>query len=526
MRLGRLLTLKKPGQRAPQPDSGAAAAGGGALVSVDRWRLLERLLILGTEGGTCHVSDPNLSLDQCPNLVALAKEDGPRVVEAIQILSGTGRAPKSGPVMFALAAAASLGDTAARQAAFAAVPTVCRTGAQLFEFVEQASAMRGWGRAMRRAVGGWYQIQDLPDLTSQAIRRQDKSGWTHRDLLRLAHPKPESEGQRVLFRWMVDHKEPADLSANPVLEAYLALLKAETPAEAAALIQSSRLPKECVPARFLTERLVWEALMQDMPLASLLRNLGNMTRSGLLAPGTEAARLAAAGICDPDRLKRAKIHPLGLLIARAEYAGGRGAALPSAWTPVPEIVDALDEGFWAATSLLEPAGRRHMVCLDVSGSMQSSFVANAPLSAAEASLALAEALCRTEPESAVYVFNDRLTRLDRGEEPDFESLLAKTRAMPFGATDCAQPMIHAAKHRIPVDVFVVLTDREVWHGDIHPAQALADYRQRMGLPAKLVVAGMCASKVGIADPSDPAMLDVVGFDASVPLALREFASCL
>jgi 60 kDa SS-A/Ro ribonucleoprotein len=45
----------------------------------------------------------------------------------------------------------------------------------------------------------------------------------------------------------------------------------------------------------------------------------------------------------------------------------------------------------------------------------------------------------------------------------------------------------------------------------------------MGIAARLVVVGMVANEFSIADPKDPGMLDVVGFDTAVPEILRQFA---
>ena len=44
-----------------------------------------------------------------------------------------------------------------------------------------------------------------------------------------------------------------------------------------------------------------------------------------------------------------------------------------------------------------------------------------------------------------------------------------------------------------------------------------------GRRAKLIVVGMTATKFTIADPSDPGMLDVVGFDAAAPRVMADFA---
>lgn len=83
-------------------------------------------------------------------------------------------------------------------------------------------------------------------------------------------------------------------------------------------------------------------------------------------------------------------------------------------------------------------------------------------------------------------------------------------------------MVAALKHRWAVDAFVVYTDSETWAGDIHPAQALRQYRERMGIAANLVVVAMNSNGFSIADPDDAGMLDVVGFDTATPQVISDF----
>ena len=94
--------------------------------------------------------------------------------------------------------------------------------------------------------------------------------------------------------------------------------------------------------------------------------------------------------------------------------------------------------------------------------------------------------------------------------------------LPFGGTDCALPMVEALKHRWAVDAFVVFTDSEAWAGNIHPTQALREYRERMGIGAKLVVVAMASNGFSIADPDDKGMMDVVGFDTATPMMITDF----
>jgi 60 kDa SS-A/Ro ribonucleoprotein len=91
-----------------------------------------------------------------------------------------------------------------------------------------------------------------------------------------------------------------------------------------------------------------------------------------------------------------------------------------------------------------------------------------------------------------------------------------------GGTDCSVPMLHALQRGLEVDAFHVYTDNETWAGHMHPHQALKQYRDRTGIPAKLAVVAFSATDFTIADPSDPGMLDVVGFDTAAPAVIADF----
>ena len=69
---------------------------------------------------------------------------------------------------------------------------------------------------------------------------------------------------------------------------------------------------------------------------------------------------------------------------------------------------------------------------------------------------------------------------------------------------------------------ITYTDNETWAGNVHPAQALRQYRNEFVGDAKAVVVGMTSNGFSIADPNDRGMLDVVGFDTSVPAIIADF----
>ena len=107
---------------------------------------------------------------------------------------------------------------------------------------------------------------------------------------------------------------------------------------------------------------------------------------------------------------------------------------------------------------------------------------------------------------------------------DFGTVMRKMQGHNFGRTDCAQPMVWALKNKVEVETFVVITDNETYAGSIKPSQALKQYRDKMGIDARLAVMAVSGSKFTIADPSDKGMMDFVGFDSNGPRALADFSA--
>jgi 60 kDa SS-A/Ro ribonucleoprotein len=83
-------------------------------------------------------------------------------------------------------------------------------------------------------------------------------------------------------------------------------------------------------------------------------------------------------------------------------------------------------------------------------------------------------------------------------------------------------MLYARALEREVDTFVIYTDSETWAGNIHPVQALRDYRRASGIDARLVVVAMVSNGFSIASPADGGMLDVVGFDTATPQLIADF----
>jgi len=527
-KLTQYFSTKATPQSQPMPGTSQIPnSAGGYTWSVDDWVRLDRFLILGSEGGTYYISEKKLSIDNAEALVRCLVADGPRVIARIVEISEAGRAPKNDPAIFALALAAKLGDEATRKAAYAALPKACRIGTHLMHFAEYAQAFGGWGRGMRKAVASWFNARPADELALQLVKYQARDGWSTRDLLRLAHPRAASPSHDRLFAWVTKGALPEGAAADPALSLLIAkdaIARLTSAREAANVIRTHRLPREAVPTELLTHAEVWEALLADMPMTAMIRNLATMTRVGLLAPGASATKTVVARLGDNTRLAKARIHPVAVLAALLTYKSGRGAKGSSTWSPIAQIVDALDAAFYATFKSVEPSGKRMLLALDVSGSMGCGTIAGIPgLTPRVGSAAMSLVTAATEKEHTLLGFSNELVPLAISPRQRLDDVCATIDRVPMGGTDCSLPMLWATKHKIDVDTFVVYTDSETWAGSVHPTQALRAYRQARGIPAKLVVVGMLSNGFTIADPNDAGMLDVVGFDTATPPVISDFA---
>lgn len=514
-------------------------SAGGFAWPVDDWTRLQRFLVLGTEGGSYYASEKTLTVENAQAVVRCLQVDWKRTVDTIVAISEAGRAPKNDPAIFALAMVAGMAAPEGRTYALSAMPKVCRIGTHLFHFAQAVQGFRGWGRGLRRAVAAWYQ-QEVERLAYQMIKYAQRDGWSHRDLLCLSHPVPPSTAHAALYDWIVRGKTEKSLDGLRFVEGVERLKQAADPTAASILVREYRLPREAIESvntAWLNDRALWAALLEEMPLEAMTRNLGVMTARGLIAPMSDASAYVVSRFSDRAGIHKARLHPIKLLAALLTYQGGSSKG-GLTWTPVQQVVDALDAAFYLAFENVEPTGKRLMLALDVSGSMSTGIVAGvAGLTPRVAAAAMALVTAARESNHVIVAFqsksgqpqswrthhrDDGIVPLHISPRQRLDDVVEATNNLPFGGTDCALPMLYAIEQKLLIDGFIILTDSETWAGAIHPAQALIQYRRQTGLPAKLVVVGMVSNGFSIADPNDAGMMDVVGFDTTTPALIADF----
>ena len=494
--------------------------GGGFTFTLNQWGVLDRFLMIGSENGGYYVSEKETTQQSFDVVKSCIAEDGVRVVTRLVEYSLAGRAPKNDPAVVALALAAVYGDAETVVAAYAALPKVARTGTWLFLFVSILDSLGKWNAAAKRGVAAWYTTKTIDKLAVQMLKYQQRNGWSHRDVLRLAHVKPADEMTSNLFRYSVKGELEQGAGVPQLLVDFETMKRATDKASVLKLIEGSDfLTWEMVPTQFLKDKDVLFALLKNMGLTAMIRKLGALTAHGVIAPLSEGAKLVIAKMADVEQLRRARVHPITLLQAMKQYSAGAGERGSLTWKADQRVISALDEAFYASFGTIDKTDESYMLGVDISGSMTGGGVNGSPnLQPADVAAVMAMAVARNQPNHYMVGFKHDLEELKISPKMRLDAALAAMRAMHWsgGSTDPSKVFEHAQRRGLKVDKFVIITDNEVNCGRSAPAQALKQYRAATCTSAKCVVIATTVSKFTIADPKDAGMLDIAGFDSAAP----------
>lgn len=512
-------TRKTPPVTVPADNRQVKNNDGGFVYEVADRQRLERFLILGTDGGTYYVNEPEITAQNVSFLENLIQRSPELVLDVVLDVSTTGRAYRNGPAIFVLALMLNNAPDSFKSQVVNAVPKVARTATMVYDLANFIDKLGGWGRSKRRAIANWFSVQSPDNLAYQAVKYRQRNGWTLRDLMRLSHPVglDQRVGNFILG------KEPI-FGGPDILAGFHEMQRSGSVSDVIfTLGQYPNLPWETIPTQFLKDAEVWKTLFYKGSLQgqALLRNVVRLSRIDAFGD-LQFAGDYAKKLTDVEMIRKTRLHPVQYLLAGVTYDRGQTDRVSGGrrkdWTTNAKIKGALDDGFYASFSNVEPSGKRIRIGVDVSGSMSWSSSVGADVTAAEGAAAMAMVLARTEDYVEILGFSNTLKDLHIGVNDSMSEVLRKTRDNNFGWTN---PSLLIEKANNQIDAFVVITDNEVNHGN-HPSLSLKNYRQKTGLDSKMIVMGMTATNFSIADPSDPGMLDVCGFDANVPKVVTDF----
>ena len=463
------------------------------------------------------------------------------MVDLIYKVSTENRACKQTPTLYALAICARSNDPTTKSAAYKILGSVCRIPTHLFEFVKyceevSAGTYTGWGRAQRVAIGKWYNEKKPKELAYLVTKYKKRRGWSHRDVVRLAHVKPRDKKINMVLKYVVTNMKSANLEypfdkSEEDVKSFLDDVEAakkctrEDIDKLCGLIEDHELVREHVPTELLASKEIWEQLFRKMPMMAMLRSLGKMSSLGSLTSGSFEEELVVNKLNNKEFLKSTRIHPFSLLVALKQYKTGHGSKGKLSWSVNTTVTTALEGAFYAAFEFVPPTRKRYLLAVNVSGPMCRPVFGSSGIKAFEASLAMVLLTAKTEANVEVITFSQEYTKLDIKKDDTLDSVMKKCEDLQCSVADCSKPMQYAMKKKKEFDVFIVYTDSEIGRSTVHPAEALRQYREYSKIKdARLIVVGMVSNEFTVADPNDPLMMDIVGFDTDAPKAMMNFVN--
>lgn len=504
---------------------------GGTVFRATDATLFERFLILGTFG-TFYANSTKITKDATRQALAYINANPADALDAVANVVENRLAYRRDPSLFALAALTLPGiPLPEKRMAAELIGRHVITGTDILHWAEYRKMLGGkWNRTSRDIVNNYF-LRDRNDLALQAIKYQQRDGWSLRDLLRLGHPITTDEAKREILDFIAhpDTRMEKDYTI-PQLQGWKAIRIDDTPSE---VVRKYRVPREAVPSELLANKDTWDALLDDMPGQALLRNLGKLGSLGLL-DGEHEKKMIAKITSAANR-----VHPMQFLVAWHQYSQGHGERGSNTWTVNEEIQEALERAYRDSFNSLPVVDTvRPLIALDVSGSMTSPAM-GLPMSCIGVELCMVEVLAYQFPHAifAAYSQGNAGERVYRWMEPAPEHLpilnvKGKSRfdladevesySNAFSGTDCAIPLRMAEKDR-SISAVVSITDSETGYGE-SPAAVLKRIHAQGRDDFRHAVIGLAMNDISIADPLDTRQMDIVGASANLPEVLASFLS--
>jgi 60 kDa SS-A/Ro ribonucleoprotein len=502
---------------------------------------VKRFLSLGCTSGTYYISPRDLMKEhlECIDSMLDNTESRNTLLQLIKEYAQSNKCKKQDPLVYLLARCCThrISDNTLlefRKQSYELVDEVCTTASILLMFIDftkkcskKYNNYSGWNNTHKRAITKWYNSRDSFELLYNLTKYKQRNGYSQRDVLRLCHIVPSSDTQ-FIFRYLVKNELSSfsDTVSEKIIDFIkdLESLKTEKDVNVVVyLIHKWHLAREHLPNYWLEDPKIWEAMMHYMPVIAMLRNLNKMTLCGVF--DDEDFFYLDMIIRKITNIQR--IHPIQLLISLNMYASGRGFKGKMRWNPKIQIINALEDKFYGLFEHVEKCNKRVCVALDVSASMFSTFVVGTEcMNAGELSCGLAMILKAAGKENVeIMGFASGFVPIDIDIHKSYSQNLQNIKRHNFDCTDISKPFTWAQENNKVFDAFIVLTDSETNTNIIRPCDALRNYRKALNVPqCKLVVVAMASNGFSVADPNDKYMLDVAGFDASVPEVIQEFIS--
>lgn len=503
-------------RRAPLADAIVVRndAGGAAYKQSDRAALVQMVVT-----GTFRNSFYTTASAQLTSMLALLDKVSPDFVAKLAVYGRRQAFMKDTPAFLV----AWLAKHAPDQFELA-FPLVIDDGKMLKNFTQIVRSgvvgKKSLGSQAKRLVAKWIQESSVGRLLSASVGNEPSLA----DVIRLAHPRPQTDEQRAFFGWLLGSTVVHDaetLEEIPEGKRRASVLESALPLEVRQLVSFRRNPRgelPQVPFMLLTSLELgvdgWAAVARRATWQQLRMNLNTFARHGVFEKYPELLVDVCNRLADQEAIEKSKVTPYQLLAAvlHLEESKFKGA-----------LTKALFEAIELSCGNIPSwDGKRVAVLMDVSQSMTAPVTGSGE-NASKVTCAMAAALFtavmkRRNLDAHVVLFDTRARTSEvNGLSPlgqVYNSLVCRG-----GGTDCGAAVRHLVENRMVADYVVMLSDNEshrAWITNRNKttlAQAWLDYK--VVSPSAKMVCIDFAPNTSVQVPDMHDVLNVGGFTDDV-----------
>ncbi|OWF34537.1 60 kDa SS-A/Ro ribonucleoprotein [Mizuhopecten yessoensis] len=447
----------------------------------------------------------------------ISNDHGPEVVEIIKRAKLTGRGCQRQTAIYALAMCARSTESSTKKAAYSALQAVCPEPSDLLTFVmfcEMVSGGTGWGRAQRRAVSDWYNsFSDRPMELAEGVTKVQKNGqWTHKDVARLSHVKPDSPFIMLILRYVTKGLNESKKLPSPIdrdqakqwqdilqyLEAVNNTRQCTGSMEVQGkidIIRKYRLETSQMSAALMRSTLVWEVLLNQIPLDLVIQNISKIDQ--LDDQKTILERLG-----DVEQLQNANVNPFAVVLAMKE-------------TNDENVKKTLAQSFELCVRNVKPTDKKYSLVHWVGKELDSKLQEKNPVTIGDAIATMATIIARAthrDSEIVTYTSGEKI----KLEFPSTDALACTNNLIAVNGS-LSVLVQHVEEALDSFDAIIVLLSS--------PAEKFKQTFSRFHFgvgTTRLVIVNFASSDVTVEDPKNPFMLEVVGFSVNTTEAIMRF----
>ena len=310
------------------------------------------------------------------------------------------------------------------------------------------------GSTARKAVRRWLQNASPNQLFRGSVGKKPVSLV---DVLKLAHPKPESPEKEALYGYLIGRDFNPE--ALPPLVRQYEQFKASRLEPGGPALEVPKVPFQMVDSLKLTDA-DWGQLMSDGGFHFVRMNLNTAKRHNVF-DNRQMVEIIAAKLADRDAILKSKVFPYQLLTA---YLNA---------TDIPhEVRDGLHFALEAATENVPELSVPPAVCIDTSGSMGwcvvgrhdtgfAGFRTSEGTKCVDVAGLIAATLVRKNPGTIVVPF-DTQVRPVMVDPRDTIMTNARKLALNGGGTNCACALAHLNQKGATNPLVVFVSDNAAW----------------------------------------------------------------